>query len=132
MARGSKTRVKVEGAEEIIRALEKADEAMKKELHDIVSRAAEIVFREADARIPIKSGKARSSLKIETGFNNKGVFYANVVVGGSETYYITFYELGSSRQPPRPFLRPSLDGKRNEIRRYMISEIQKVIARQGK
>lgn len=132
MARNSNTKIKVEGVEDVIKALERADKEMQHELRNIVSEAVELVFREADARIPIKSGKARGSLKIETGFNNKGVFYANVVVGGSETYYITFYELGSSRQPPRPFLRPSLDGKRNEIRRYMISEIQKVIARQGK
>lgn len=125
-------RLKVENADEILDALTKADEALRNELHNIISEAAEIVFREADARVPIKTGKARESLRIETGFDKKGFFHATIVVGGKSTYYITFYELGTSRQPPRPFLRPSLDDTRAEVRRYMISRLKDVIAKQGK
>jgi len=131
MAR-KRIRLKVEGVDEILEALRKADKELKNELHNIVAEAAEIVFREADATIPIKTGAARESLKIETGINRIGVFYANVVVGGTSTYYITFYELGTKYQPPRPFMRPALDNSRAEIRRYMISRLQEVIARQGK
>lgn len=125
-------RLKVENAGEILDALTKADEALKKELHDIVSEAAEIVFREADARVPVRTGKARESLRITTGFTKNGYFHATIVVGGEEAFYITFYELGTSRQPPRPFLRPSLDATRAQVRRHMISRLQEVIERQGK
>lgn len=132
MARRSSMRVKVENADEIIKALENADEALRNELHNIISEAAEIVFREADARVPIKTGAARESLRIKTGFTKDGFFHATIVVGGDSTYYITFYELGTSRQPPRPFLRPSLDNTRSQVRQYMIKRLREVIAKQGK
>lgn len=130
--RNSKMGLKVEGVPQILKALEKADKDMQNELHNIVSEAVEIVFRKADATVPIKSGKTRASLKIETGFNKNGIFYANVVVGGGEAFYVSFYELGNSRQPPRPFMRPALDKSKSEIRAYMIKRIQEVIAKQGK
>ncbi len=134
MSRRSNMRLKVEGADEILKALERADTAIQKELHDLVSEAAEIVFRRADADVPIKSGAARSSLKIETGKNKNGVFYANVEIGGHdpEPFYITFYELGTSRQPPRPFMRPALDKSKNEIRQHLIQGLTAALNRQGK
>lgn len=133
MARNKNLRIKVEGVEDVLKALRKADEDLKREMHNIVAEAVEIVFREADAKVPILSGAARDSLRIETGFNSDGLYYANVTVGDkATTYYIVFYELGTSRQPPRPFMRPSLDGKRNEIRKYMIKRLKEVIDRQGK
>lgn len=129
----SKMRLKVDGVDKILKALEKADEDLKNELHNIVSEAIEIVFREADARVPIgKTGNMRSSLKIKTGFNKDGVFFANVVVGGDDAFYVSFYELGTSRQPPRPFMRPSLDKSKSQIRSYMIQRIKEVLSRQGK
>src|SRR5690625_2982327 len=81
----SKMRVKVEGVDEILDALRKADQELRNELYNIVSEAVEIVFRKADATIPIKSGAARESLKIETGTTKRGTFYANVTVGGQST-----------------------------------------------
>lgn len=130
MARGGKLRLKVDGGKEILKKLEKADKELQNELHNIVAEAVEIVFRDADAKAPIgKTGKARESLKIETGFNKQGVFYANVTVGGDEAFYVSFYELGNSRQPPRPFMRPALDKNKARIRKYMIGRLQEVLAR---
>ena len=131
MRRSSRMRLKVEGVDEILEALRKADKALQEELHDLISEAAEIVFREADANVPIKSGKARASLKIKTGKTRNGTFYANVTVGG-EPFYITFYELGNSRQPPRPFMRPALDKSRAKIRQHLIEGLRAAIERQGK
>lgn len=135
MRLNSRMRVRVEGIEDIIRALQQADEALQKELHDLISECAEIVFREADARVPIMTGKARNTLRIEVGKNNKGVFYANVVVGNgtgkADPFYVSFNELGTSRQPPRPFMRPSLDKSKTKIRRHLIEGLRAAIARQG-
>ncbi|KAB2337653.1 hypothetical protein F7731_08655 [Cytobacillus depressus] len=135
MRQNSNMRIRVDGVEDIIRALQRADEALQKELHDLISECAEIVFREADARVPILSGKARNTLRIEVGKNDKGVFYANVVVGNgtgkTDPYYITFYELGTSRQEPRPFMRPSLDKSKSKIRAHLIAGLRAAIARQG-
>lgn len=127
----SKMKLKVDGVDDIVKALAKADEDLQKELHNLVAEAAEIVFRRADANVPIKSGAARRSLKIEVGKNKQGVFYANVVIGG-EPFYITFYELGTSRQPPRPIMRPALDKSKREIRKHLIDGLTKALEKQGK
>ncbi|MFJ5625445.1 HK97-gp10 family putative phage morphogenesis protein [Peribacillus loiseleuriae] len=133
--RNSGMRLKVEGVEDIVRALKRADEAIQKELHDLISEAAEIVFREADARVPIDTGKARYSLRIEIGEGKKG-FYANVTIGNGtgkgDPFYITFYEFGTSRQPPHPFMRPSLDKSKSKIRAHLIEGLRRVIERQGR
>lgn len=136
----SRMRIKVEGVEEILAKLRKADETIQRELHDLISECAEIVFREADSRVPIgKTGRTRFSLRIEVGKNSKGVFYANVVVGARDgdttatsAFYVTFYELGTSRQPPRPFMRPSLDKSRAKIRRHLADGLERIIQRLGR
>lgn len=136
MRRQMGMRLRVEGVNDVIQALQEADEAIKKELNDLIAEAAEIVFREADSRVPIgETGNTRNSLRIEIGKNKKGLFYANVVVGrgsGHDAFYVAFYELGTSRQPPRPFMRPSLDKSRAKIRKHLIEGLRAVIARQGR
>src|SRR5690606_35628515 len=101
-------RLRVEGVQDVVQAMRKADDNIKKELRNLISEAAEIVFREADSRVPIgPTGRTRASLRIEVGEDDKGRFYANVVVGArpgdttaTSAFYVTFYELGTSRQPP--------------------------------
>lgn len=136
MRQNSRMRLRVDGVDDIIRALQQADEELKKELYDLISECAVIVFREADARVPILSSKARNTLRIEVGKNRKGIFYANVVIGDGtgkeDPFYIAFYELGTSRQEPRPFMRPSLDKSRRKIRRHLIEGLRAAIARQGR
>lgn len=133
-------RLKVEGVDDVVKALQNADEKMQKALNDLISQAAEIVFREADARAPIgPSGRTRFSLRIEVGKNKKGLFYANVVVGAQQgestatsAFYVTFYELGTSRQPPRPFMRPALDKSRAKVRRFLQEGLKDVLLKLGR
>lgn len=132
-------RLRVEGVQDVVQAMRKADDNIKKELRNLISEAAEIVFREADSRVPIgPTGRTRASLRIEVGEDDKGRFYANVVVGArpgdttaTSAFYVTFYELGTSRQPPRPFMRPSLDKSRAKIRRHLTEGLKRVLAKQG-
>lgn len=135
MRLGSRMRVRVEGVDDIVKALQQADEELKKELHDLISECAVIVFREADAKVPIKTGKARHTLRIEVGEGRNG-YYANVIIGygtgKSDPYYVSFNELGTSRQPPRPFMRPALDKSKAKIRAKLIDGLRAVIERQGR
>ncbi|XID91037.1 HK97-gp10 family putative phage morphogenesis protein [Paenibacillaceae bacterium WGS1546] len=138
--RTSNTRIRVDGAEDVIRALQEADEEIKKKINDLIAEAAEIVFREADARAPVgETEKTRFSLRIETGISKKGNFYANVIIGARKgettaesAFYVTFYEYGSSRQPPRPFMRPSMDKSRAKIRTLLREGLAKVIQDLGR
>lgn len=128
----SRMRLRVDGVEDVVKALQQADDALKEELRVLVAEAAEIVFREADARSPIRTGATRNSIRMEVGTNAKGIYYANVVVGGGQQFYVTFYELGNSRQPPRPFMRPSLDKSKTKIRKHLVEGLRAAIAKQGK
>lgn len=136
----SRMRLKVDGVEDLIVALQNADKKIQKELNDLISEAAEIVFREADARAPIgPTERTRFSLRIEIGKNKKGLFYANVVVGARQgestatsAFYVTFYELGSSRQPPRPFMRPALDKCRARVRKHLQEGLQRILSKLGR
>ncbi|MBS4191746.1 HK97 gp10 family phage protein [Bacillus sp. FJAT-49705] len=136
----NRMRLRVEGIEELVKALRNADQQIQKELNDLVSECAEIVFREADARAPIgKTGRTRFSLRIEIGKNNKGIFYANVVVGArngdttaTSAFYVTFYELGSSHQPPRPFMRPAFDKSKAKMRKHLIEGLERIILGLGR
>jgi HK97 gp10 family phage protein len=131
----SRMRLKVEGAEQVIKAMQEVDKEMQKALHDLISEAAELVFREADARAPIgPTGRTRFSIRIEIGTSKRGNYYANVVVGAKDgestetsAFYVTFYELGTSKQPPRPFMRPALDKSRPRIRRLLQEGLAKII-----
>ncbi|MBU5214563.1 HK97-gp10 family putative phage morphogenesis protein [Heyndrickxia oleronia] len=136
MKQNSRMRLKVEGVDDVLKALQQANAEIEKELRDLVSEAAEIVFREADSRVPIKSGKSRHTLRIEIGEDKNGNFYANVVIGNGtgkeDPFYIVFYELGTSRQPPRPFMRPSLDKSKTKIRKLLVEGLRRIVESQGK
>lgn len=131
----NRMRLRVEGIEELVAMLRNADKEIQRELNDLVSECAEIVFREADARVPIgTTNRTRNSLRIEVGKNNKGIFYANVVVGAydndttaTSAFYVSFYELGSSHQPPRPFLRPAYDKSKAKMRKHLIEGLERII-----
>ncbi|QJD87899.1 HK97-gp10 family putative phage morphogenesis protein [Cohnella herbarum] len=133
--RTSRTGIRVEGAEAVIKALREANEEIHKKINDLISEAAEIVFKEADIRAPIgATERTRFSLRIVTGISKKGNFYANVIVGARDglmtaesAFYVTFYEYGTSKQPPRPFMRPSMDKSRAKIRALLKEGLEKVI-----
>ncbi|AIQ69538.1 HK97-gp10 family putative phage morphogenesis protein [Paenibacillus graminis] len=137
--RTTRSNIRVDGAEEIIRQIKRANAEITKEIRDLISQAAEIVFREADSRVPIgETGKTRFSLEINIGTSKKGNFYANVTVGArrgdvsaSAPFYVTFYEYGSSHQPPRPFMRPSMDKSRAKVRKLLIEGVKAVVERVG-
>lgn len=134
----SRTFIRVDGADEVIRQIKKANDKITKEIRDLISKAAEIVFREADSRSPIRTGKARLSLEINVGTAKDGSFYANVTIGArlgevveTAPFYVTFYEYGTSRQPPRPFMRPAMDKSRARVRKLLIEGVRAVVERVG-
>lgn len=62
---------------------------------------------------PLSTGKrisrrhARSSIDVKQGRDRRGVY---VDVGPTRKgFWLAFYEFGTSRQPPRPFMRPAIE-----------------------
>lgn len=62
---------------------------------------------------PLSVGKrisrrhARASIDVKRGRDSKGVY---VDVGPTRKgFWLAFYEFGTSKQPPRPFMRPAIE-----------------------
>lgn len=84
--------------------------AVKRELAKVtaearraVTAAGEEAAQNAAGLAPRESGKMADSIEATPGANTKGPF-SDVTV---EPFYSTFVEFGTSRQPARPFIRPS-------------------------
>jgi HK97 gp10 family phage protein len=66
--------------------------------------AADAVAESAKARAPRRTGKGADSIHAErTGPTEYKVSW------DKEHFYMQFAELGTEKEPPRPFLRPALD-----------------------
>ena len=81
-------------------------------------------------KCPVRTGKARSHLKLSKPKKLKGVKTIKIGVNkedNSEAFYLKFYEYGTSRgQIARPFMRPAFENKRKEG----ISKMAEVIRRE--
>lgn len=64
--------VKVEGLARLQRQIRRLDPEMQKALRVELKQVGEVVARDARSRVPVRSGRARDSIKVQV--NNKGVF----------------------------------------------------------
>lgn len=83
-------RVRVEGLDELRAALRKADKVLAKDLGQAGKRAADIVAQAAKPKIPVRSGRARASLRavvVSGGGGVKG--------GGAKAPYFGFLDYGN-------------------------------------
>lgn len=127
------TTVSFEGFPEFEKALKKLEDLGTKGdfiMEDALKEGAKIVQDEAMKRAPHKTYKLRDNIKIgDIRETKRGM---NIVVGPtkgdiSEVFYGKFSEFGTSREPARPWLRPALDRKKNEIQQKMMDIIMKGI-----
>lgn len=85
--------VRIEGLAELRRALKSTqDTTSLPELRDGLKDAAEIVADEARSRVPVRSGRARSSVRATSGGN-----VAYVVGGKARVPYYPWLDFGSRR-----------------------------------
>lgn len=76
-----------------------------------LKRWAEDTQRMAQGMAPVDTGELRDSIQISYGKSSDGI-YADI---GSDVFYAGYQELGTSRNPPHPFLRPALAAALAEI-----------------
>lgn len=85
--------LKVEGLAELRRALGKIEPVeAKTELRDGLKRAADLVARDAQGRVPSRTGRARASLRAVSGGNR-----AYVVGGKASVPYYGWLDFGGRR-----------------------------------
>ena len=76
-----------------------------------VKDSAEQVAEAAKARVPVDTGRLRDAIHVE----RKGPAEYAVVAGDNQAWYGHLIEHGTTRQPPRPFLVPTLEEQRQPI-----------------
>jgi len=105
------TGFKVEGLESLKRKLE----ALPKDLEAKAYRAGllaggRVIVKRAQAAAPVRTGKLRKSVAVAAVREQGTRFVAAVDVGFRKAgWYGGLVELGTSKVPARPFLRPALE-----------------------
>ncbi len=110
-------------------------------LQNATQAAARVILKEVKARAPRHEGRASpSSERYGTIVENLAVKPLSVLKGttarGSrvttgDAFWAQFYELGTSRQPARPFMRPGFDAAAEEALNTIGGSLYKGIEREA-
>lgn len=120
--------VDIEGLAELKDRFSAFDErAQRGILRSAAKRAAEIVVEEAKARVPVRHGNLKKSMRSRAKVSKRAV---SVDIGfGPKEFYGQFVERGTSRMPAQPFLRPALDTKAEAVTAVFADELNAAITR---
>lgn len=103
-----------EGSRELARALGRLEaRAAGKTLTEAALAGAEPIREDASAKAPRRTGNLASNIVAEVVERSRG----RVVVGigpNKDAWYGIFPELGTSRSPAHPYLRPAFDGRKGD------------------
>lgn len=84
------------------------------EMHARVEAAVEVgahgIVEEAQSRVPVSSGKLRDAIHVDRQADG-----VHVVAGDMDAWYGHLVEHGTARTPPRPFLVPAFESKRDDL-----------------
>lgn len=118
--------VDLSGEKELISELKKLEAATRaKYLQAAIMAGAEVVRKEASARAPKRTGRLAANIITEIE-GNTSADRASVKIGPSkEAFYGMFVELGTSKMSARPFLRPAIDAKKDEVEATVARELKK-------
>jgi len=95
-------------------------------LSDIKTKAVQkmyqtvtILVNESRRLVPVRTGYLKGSLTAEVTADGRTGFYGSFRpwAGEESVSYAIHVECGTSRMSPRPYLRPPLETKREEIKR---------------
>ncbi|WP_246287574.1 HK97-gp10 family putative phage morphogenesis protein [Paraburkholderia sediminicola] len=112
------------------------DDAMgESTLRQAAVAGARIILDEMELRIPVASGKGKTSLLIayDKEVSVTGKIASYIVTWSKEAFYLRFVEYGTSHSAANPFMRPAFEAKKNaaaEAVRQVIDE--KLKAANGK
>lgn len=139
--------IKVDGLADLEqRLLELGAEIGVKTLASASRKAMQLVLEDAKSRVPIWSAALREAIKLTVKKPREGdaVVVAGLYIG--EASYDTgelpparrwhFIELGTSKYPAHPYLRPALDGQASNVLDVLKTElaagIDRVVRKRGR
>jgi HK97 gp10 family phage protein len=80
----------------------------------VMATTARTVEAKAKARVSVDTGRLRSRIHVE----RTGIAEYMVIAGDDQAFYGHIVEHGGAHTPARPFLVPSLEDTRREIRKF--------------
>lgn len=143
----SKSKIKVFGADEVRRAMDRFGDEMKQAVDEAIKETAESIRDNAQSRAPEKTGALKRGIivrKFQTRKDTLAVYdigmdpSMNAIfrkpiknpTGKTKTvYYPTVMEYGTPRTPAQPFLRPAMKGHRAKAKKAVIDKVRVVINR---
>lgn len=102
------------------RLKEMNEKVAKKELRKAARKAMNIVKKDAQDHAPVDSGLLERNFALSVKVKN-GTVVARVGVKGGAVenpttpFYFRFDELGTEKQPAKPFLRPALENNAQQV-----------------
>lgn len=99
--------IKITGLRDLQAALKELDGESQKMLRTTLNEVAETVAAGARRRVPVKTGKARASIKAASSQRE-----ARVKGGGAKASYYPWLEFGGKVGPKRSVKRPYVNGGR--------------------
>lgn len=132
--------VRIEGLRELNAALKRLDPALQKGLRTSFIRVGRRVAADAKSRMPVRSGRARASVR--AGATNRGAYVAE---GRADAPYVGWLDWGGVLRPSgrrrntqvRPrigkgrYLYPAIEANSAVIRREALSAIEEATQRAG-
>lgn len=143
----AKMTVKVIGIKELQKAIQEKRNEIYAALDEAAKEAADIVRDDAKSRAAVLTGEMRDSIVTAVRFQNDGAVSYNAEIDGQkapelrkkisnpreggrkDSFYPAIIELGTSRVPAQPYMRPALYENKNAIKRIFSSKIKAVIDR---
>lgn len=135
-------KVDVVGIPGLEAALRQLGNRVERVLEGAVRQAARVVATEARGRAPVDTGTLRRSItaaKLES-LAVAGSMFVDYGVGvernktfrNADGYYARFLEFGTKKMSARPWLRPALDARAQEVQQVIERTIRRAAERVGR
>lgn len=104
------------------------DKSQRAVLRSAIRSAARPVVKEAKLLVPVDEGDLKAGIKSSVSVKQGGSVEA-LIGFEQDDFYGRFVELGTSKMPARPFLRPALENKQDEVVKIFADAIDAQIQR---
>jgi len=115
--------MEIRGMDELLSMMEGLSKAASKKVQDkALLAAAQPLLEDMSANAPVRTGKAKSLLKVGRPETKKGS--RRVLIGIdkgdiSEIFYLKFAEWGTTKQPAKPFIQPAKERNMGKVKEIM-------------
>lgn len=125
-------RVRIEGLDVYDKRLKELDRRTSGNiLRKAIREGMNVLKKEAKSRVPVRTGRLKKGIHVKVTLKKRGECYGKLGMKRKVAYGVPV-ELGTSRMPARPFLRPAADVKGddavNAFAGRLRSEIDQVTA----